>query len=309
MTDDLGLPADVPIRLREVLARCARGGTAPSVAAMAIVMDAASEADVWAAIRPVEAWLAGQPPGEGSARIRAAMAVIRAHPQAWAMTKAVLAEAEHDRPSTTTAEDLAHWAGVFDRAVRVSPEGSVALYSLGDPDLLRAATEEVVACLQAWDLLGRDRAMLDLGCGIGRFEAALAARMRLVVGVDISLEMLRVARQRCADLADASFARIAGHDLSMFADARFDLVLAADVFPYLIQSGDTVVQTQIAETARVLKPGGHLLILNLSYRDDVDADRRDVAALAHRCGLTVARSGTRDLQLWDALSFHLVKAT
>jgi SAM-dependent methyltransferase len=188
---------------------------------MQILMSVASEAEVEPTLGRIEAWIATQPPGDGIDRIRAAAAAIREHPQAWSVTRSMLAEAAHDRPATTVTQDLAHWAGVFDRAVRVSPEGSVALYSLGDAALLRAATDEVVARLREWGLLGPHRAMLDLGCGIGRFVSALAPQMRFVVGADISHEMLRVARRRCAQCPNAALVRVGGGDLSMFADGRF----------------------------------------------------------------------------------------
>ena len=38
------------------------------------------------------------------------------------------------------------------------------------------------------------------------------------------------------------------------------------------------------EAARVLKPSGHFLILNFSYRGDLDADRADISRLAARAG-------------------------
>jgi len=301
-------PAEFSAQLREALERCTQGQAPASVAAMQILMSAASEAELASTLRQIEAWVDGQPPGEETGRLRAAIAVIRDRPQAWSVTRAVLAEAAHDRPATTAAQDLAHWAGVFDRAVCVSPEGSVALYSLGDPALLRAATDEVVARLRDWGLVGGDRAMLDLGCGIGRFVGALAPQMRFVVGVDISHEMLRVARDRCVPCPNAAFLRVGGGDLAMLGDGRFDLVLGADVFPYLFASRPALAERLMAEVARVLKPGGDLVILNLSYRNDLDADRRDLAAIADRHGLTVRRSGTQDLELWDAQTFHLVKA-
>jgi hypothetical protein len=58
------------------------------------------------------------------------------------------------------------------------------------------------------------------------------------------------------------------------------------------------------EAARVLRPGGDLLIFNLSYRGDLDCDRADLAALAGD-RFAVVRDGTRDLRLWDAPAFHL----
>jgi hypothetical protein len=56
---------------------------------------------------------------------------------------------------------------------------------------------------------------------------------------------------------------------------------------------------------RLLRPGGALVILNFSYRGDVEADCRDINRLAGLNGLTVQRAGTRDFSLWDGLTFLL----
>ena len=57
----------------------------------------------------------------------------------------------------------------------------------------------------------------------------------------------------------------------------------------------------------MLKPGGDLLILNFSYRRNLEQDRRDMAAMARGAGLSIVRNGTRDLTTWDGVTFHLVK--
>ena len=69
---------------------------------------------------------------------------------------------------------IARNRAMFDWLVAQSPEASVALYSLGRPDLLDQATAEIVRVLRHWGLLGRERRVLDLGCGIGRIAAALS---------------------------------------------------------------------------------------------------------------------------------------
>ena len=66
----------------------------------------------------------------------------------------------------------------YDRAVAVAPEAAVALYSLGDPAILERATAELAALLGDWGFLGADRDALDIGCGIGRIEQALAPCLR-----------------------------------------------------------------------------------------------------------------------------------
>src|SRR5437588_140869 len=65
----------------------------------------------------------------------------------------------------------------FDRAVRRNEEASVAAHSLGDPRLLAQATREIVELLDRWGVLGADRRTLEIGCGIGRLQAALAPRV------------------------------------------------------------------------------------------------------------------------------------
>ena len=61
------------------------------------------------------------------------------------------------------------------------------------------------------------------------------------------------------------------------------------------------------EAARVLRAGGDFVILNLSYRGDLELDREDARRLADAAGLRVLRNGTGDLRLWDGTTFHLRK--
>jgi ubiquinone/menaquinone biosynthesis C-methylase UbiE len=193
----------------------------------------------------------------------------------------------------------------FDRAVTLNEEASVAAYCLGDTAILDACTRETVDLLELWQILGPDRSALDLGCGIGRFSAALAPRLREVHGVDISPKMIAAARRRCAHLKNVRFSRSSGHDLSRFADASFDLVLAADSFPYIFQGGPDLVAIHFLEIARVLKPGGDFVLLNFSYRASRQADRRDVQRLCRTFGLHLAVPGLQPFQLWDAEAYHI----
>jgi ubiquinone/menaquinone biosynthesis C-methylase UbiE len=68
------------------------------------------------------------------------------------------------------------------------------------------------------------------------------------------------------------------------------------------------VEQFFAESARVLKPGGQLVILNYSYSEDDDADANEVRSLAAANGLEVCLAGTRPFKLWDGLAFLMRKA-
>lgn len=95
--------------------------------------------------------------------------------------------------------------------------------------------------------------LIDLGCGTGRLSAALPGWD--VVGVDLSREMLAVARRRVRGaLVRANLA-----DLSAFADASFDH--AACLFSTLgLVVGTEARRRVLAHAFRVLRPGGTFVL-------------------------------------------------
>lgn len=194
---------------------------------------------------------------------------------------------------------------LFDSLVSVSEESSVALYSLGNAQILSAATDEVVRFLDARQLLTPHTRVLDVGCGIGRFELALSARVFHIRGLDLSPQMVAAARRRCAHLVNVHIALTSGRDFASLAPGSISLVLAVDSFPYVVQAGEALVDALFDEARRVLAPDGHLALLNFSYRDDLARDQRDVAALASRHGFVVELSGERPFLLWDGAVFLL----
>ena len=287
--------------MEKPLWRCARGELPPNIALMHLFMaapDAASAAGV------IQRMLVRVGTGVEADRIRAAHDLWRTTEGAWQVVKSTLAGLDHDR---TAMNKVAHWSKAFDRAAGISPAAGVALYSLGSEHLLRQITEEVVGRMREWDLVNREHMLLEIGCGAGRFVSALAANARLVIGIDISDAMLRLARDRCCSIANACFVRTSGHDLAAFADSSIDLVYAIDCFPYLVLTNHDLAARHFDESVRVLRPGGRLLVLNYSYRGSFERDRCDVAKLADTFALRLIRNGTQDLSLWDGMAFLLQK--
>ena len=111
------------------------------------------------------------------------------------------------------------------------------------------------------------------------------------------------ARRHAEERLNLHFSVTAGRNLARFPDRRFDLVSAVDSFPYLVEAG--VAETHLHEAARVLGPGGDLVIFNFSYRGDPAGDRADVRRLAAAAGFDVLALGARPFTIWDALAFHL----
>jgi len=195
----------------------------------------------------------------------------------------------------------------FDDAAALAPEAAVALYSLGSPETLDRATAEIAERLRQWRLLGTSVVVLDIGCGIGRIERALSPDVRSITGIDVSPVMIAEARRRCADLANVDFAACNGADLAAFAGQRFDLILAVDSFPYLVAADPAIAARHIAEAAELLAPNGALVILNYSYRGNLELDRAELGKLACLHRLALERDGTRDFTLWDGATFLLRK--
>lgn len=216
--------------------------------------------------------------------------------EAFALVKRTAQEADHTGPSTPEA-----WASIFDTLARRSPAASVALYSLGDEARLQVATDEVVSWLRAERLLGPDRLVVEIGCGIGRFLRALSPEVETVVGLDVSGVMCAEARVRTASLDNVVVLQTPGRDLSMLEDASADVVLAVDSFPYLVSAG--LAEVHVREAARVLSPGGSLLLFNWSYVGELAEHRVQFSAIVEAACLRPGYMGQQRLKSWDGLVF------
>jgi SAM-dependent methyltransferase len=95
--------------------------------------------------------------------------------------------------------------------------------------------------------------VLDIGCGGGRLAPVLTEAAE-VVGIDIAEAPIARARARHAALPGFAFARMDAARLG-FADAGFDAAVMLDVLDGLADPA-----AALAEAARVLAPGGRLMV-------------------------------------------------
>ena len=217
------------------------------------------------------------------------------------------ADVDSPRPARSVEDGIAFCERLFDWSVQQSEEASVALYSLGSPQLLEKATAEIVAQLVEWRAVAPEITVLDVGCGIGRMLIALAPQVRRAIGIDVSAKMVDAARRRCADLPNVTVIKGDGRGLDGVENSSCDVAIAVDSFPYLRQSGYELVDAFFAESARVLKPDGQLIILNYSYSEDDDADVAEVRELAQRHGFEVLEAATRPFEMWDGVAFRVAR--
>jgi cyclopropane fatty-acyl-phospholipid synthase-like methyltransferase len=108
--------------------------------------------------------------------------------------------------------------------------------------------------------------VIEIGCGMGRLVKPLSHRVARVVGVDLSEEMLRRAREYCAALPNVELLRTEGW-LGFLPSNSFDFVFSHIVFQHLPRKA--YATRYFREAFRVLAPGG-------IFRVQVDGRSRQV---------------------------------
>jgi ubiquinone/menaquinone biosynthesis C-methylase UbiE len=133
---------------------------------------------------------------------------------------------------------------------------------------LHVAEVEVESALRtvlATQPLGR---VLDVGTGTGRMMELFAPQADHFIALDNSSEMLRLARAKLASLPDAAAVQartdivLGDFNALPFEDASFDTVLFHQVLHYAQNP-----EAAIAEAARLLAPGGRLVIVDFASHD------------------------------------------
>jgi ArsR family transcriptional regulator len=117
-------------------------------------------------------------------------------------------------------------------------------------------------------LLPSEFIVADLGCGTGAVAVQLAEHVQRVIGVDSSAAMLKAARKRVGDLDNVDLLRA---DLASIPlkDASCDAAMLLLVLTY---AADPALV--LREAARLLKPGGKLVIVDLLTHDREDFRRQ-----------------------------------
>jgi SAM-dependent methyltransferase len=130
----------------------------------------------------------------------------------------------------------------FDRIALVSPDGSIQNSHYHNFLLRRLGS--------------RCQAALEIGCGKGEFSRRLAQRSERVLALDLSPEMIRIARARSAHLTNIEFqiADVMSYDLP---PEGFDCIATIATLHHL------PLREVLLKMKAALKPGGVLLVLDL----------------------------------------------
>jgi ubiquinone/menaquinone biosynthesis C-methylase UbiE len=109
--------------------------------------------------------------------------------------------------------------------------------------------------------------VLDVGCGTGTM--ALLAYERVgetgsVCGIDPSAQLLAGARRKAARRGLPINFQLGGIEQLSFPDQSFDVVLSTFMMHHL---PDDLKRQGLSEIARVLKPGGRLLVVDFKHKE------------------------------------------
>jgi ubiquinone/menaquinone biosynthesis C-methylase UbiE/DNA-binding transcriptional ArsR family regulator len=178
------------------------------------------------------------------------------------IARALIARLDADDP--TIGRDRERLAAV--RSARVAAAQAYFHHHAAEWDRIRklhVADAAVEAAVRAALADKPIRALLDLGTGTGRMLELFAPDIERGLGLDLSLDMLALARARL-DRAGLQHCSVRHGDIYNLALPRdsFDVVILHQVLHFL-DDGPRAV----AEAARVLRPGGRLLVVDFAPHD------------------------------------------
>ncbi len=113
------------------------------------------------------------------------------------------------------------------------------------------------------DAVGPQDEVLEIGTGTGNIALHIAPHVASVVGVDLSPEMIRIAREKCSRsaLGNVRFQVGDGYHLP-FEDGTFDRVVCVNVLQTMREPGRA-----IREGRRVLREGGEMVSVTYAFGD------------------------------------------
>jgi ArsR family transcriptional regulator len=138
---------------------------------------------------------------------------------------------------------------------------------------LHVAESEVEAAMErALDAAPVGR-LVDIGTGTGRMLELFGSEAKTALGIDRSPEMLRVARAKLAEEVPDAELRQADMYALPFADGTADCVILHQVLHFAQQPASA-----IAEGARLLAPGGRMLIVDFAPHEREELRSQDAHA-------------------------------
>jgi ubiquinone/menaquinone biosynthesis C-methylase UbiE len=151
-------------------------------------------------------------------------------------------------------ETLIKETSMIETTVRKQYNQLAAVYDLRWRDYI----VNTLSFLKTWVEISPTDTVLDIACGTGEFERLLLTEYscQQIIGIDISEEMLAIAKLKCSAYPQVSFQTASASRLP-FDSNSFDVIVSANSFHYFDEP-----LAALKEIRRVLKPDGKVIILD-----------------------------------------------
>ncbi len=148
---------------------------------------------------------------------------------------------------------------------------------------------------------------LEIGCGMGAFSRRLAKRSRRVVALDLSSQMIRIARERSQEFSNIDF-QVADVMTWDFPEESFDCVASIATLHHL------PLAEMLLRMKGSLKRRGTLLVLDLVQPEGALDNLSNFIALPVSIGIRALRTGRlrprREVrQAWNEHGRHDIYST
>lgn len=124
------------------------------------------------------------------------------------------------------------------------------------------------------------RQALEIGCGTGAFSRLMAARSERVLALDLSPEMIRIARERSAKFSNIDYC-VADVVERQFPAEEFDCIATIATLHHM------PLALMLSKMERALKPNGVILILDLFEPKGFYENLMNVTAMPFGFGIRV----------------------
>ena len=141
--------------------------------------------------------------------------------------------------------------------------------------------------------LGPGMTVLELGCGIGYFTRELARSGAQIVAIDVSPELLEIAKANCS-APNVRYEIQNAYELS-YQDNVFDSVVGSSVLHHL------EVEAALGEIFRVLKPGGAIYFTEPNMLNPQIAVQKNVPWVKRKLGDSPDETAFFRWPLWRLL--------
>jgi SAM-dependent methyltransferase len=150
--------------------------------------------------------------------------------------------------------------------------------------------------------------VLEIGCGAGRVTRALGRFFGQVHAVDVSGEMVQLAKQALRDQPNAFVYQNNGKDLAVIPEIAFDFAFSSIVFQHI--PSREIIENYVREVNRLLRPGAlfKFQVQGASTMDPTDPNdtwlgppfsERQAIDMAFRCGFDPRyRYGAGEQYFW-----------